>query len=573
MAPSDPSVSSMNSNEDTECPSPSERTPLLSSTQHDIPQQTPLPWGPISVLLMLYAVAPLAFELIFPFVNQMLVELRVVDDPEKVGFYSGFIESAFSILSLITALPSSYAADHFGRKPVILLGMTGLAVSVVCFGMSRTFPMLVLSRCIGGALGGGSTAIKTMLGELTDRTNQNAAFSALSISYRMGQIIGLPLGGSLAHPERHFPSIFEGPGVWGNFWRSYPFVLPCLVGAAFAFVSVVLGTLRLKETLPSKSPKKLQDLEDSNDYSFEGTPAGVRSFTPHPPSPTLSEETLCSPGDETDTVAVSEFQSDVGGPDADSTTTRVPGTLKDEKQSSAPAKPRFLSVMTKEVMSLMISNMILCLVGEMMFGVYPIFAFTPVHSGGLGFSESDIGAYLALRAMLQMGFIFFFVPIQSIVNRTFRSIFRSTHFNPHTPLPLYQVGMVCWPLSVLRQAEGLNVKSGLSFNIFMFLFFCVWRAIHIMVNDASPSAEALAVINGAFQMGTLLPQACGPALATSLFALSVGDQVMGGQLIWVVLLTLSCAGAVHSFYLKDATTDWRANRTVEAGTGGSASCA
>jgi predicted MFS family arabinose efflux permease len=51
-------------------------------------------------------------------------------------------------------MPSSYASDRIGRKPVILGGTTGLAVSIVSFGMSRTFSTLVLSRCIGGALGG-----------------------------------------------------------------------------------------------------------------------------------------------------------------------------------------------------------------------------------------------------------------------------------------------------------------------------------------------------------------------------------------------------------------------------------
>lgn len=51
-------------------------------------------------------------------------------------------------------MPMSWASDAFGRKPVILIGMAGLAVSLVTFGMSRSFAMLVLTRCLGGALGG-----------------------------------------------------------------------------------------------------------------------------------------------------------------------------------------------------------------------------------------------------------------------------------------------------------------------------------------------------------------------------------------------------------------------------------
>lgn len=81
-----------------------------------------------------------------------------------------------------------------------------------------------------------------MIGELTDRSNQNMAFAGLTLSYRLGQIIGLPLGGFLSHPERHAPVLFGGP-----FWRAYPFVLPCLVGAAFASISVLLGCVYLEE--------------------------------------------------------------------------------------------------------------------------------------------------------------------------------------------------------------------------------------------------------------------------------------------------------------------------------------
>ena len=65
---------------------------------------TPLPWRVLSTLLLLKAVQPLAFEIIFPFVNQMILEIGVVDDPEQVGFYSGLIESIFSCMSFIAGV-------------------------------------------------------------------------------------------------------------------------------------------------------------------------------------------------------------------------------------------------------------------------------------------------------------------------------------------------------------------------------------------------------------------------------------------------------------------------------------
>ena len=65
-----PPPSSDTSDTDTESLPPSETTTLLPSSQRQ--KVTPLPWGKISILLMLNAVQPMAFEIIFPFVSTYL---------------------------------------------------------------------------------------------------------------------------------------------------------------------------------------------------------------------------------------------------------------------------------------------------------------------------------------------------------------------------------------------------------------------------------------------------------------------------------------------------------------------
>ena len=80
-----------------------------------------------------------------------------------------------------------------------------------------------------------------MATELTDKSNQSIAFSGLGASYRIGQIVGHPLGGWLVHPERRW-ALFQAP-----FWYQYPFALPCFVAAAIGTVSVILGCFTLQE--------------------------------------------------------------------------------------------------------------------------------------------------------------------------------------------------------------------------------------------------------------------------------------------------------------------------------------
>ncbi|EUC66729.1 MFS general substrate transporter, putative [Rhizoctonia solani AG-3 Rhs1AP] len=448
-----------------------ENQPILPDDE-DTPvtekERTPLPWKPLIILTALNAVCPLAFELVYPFINSMIVEIGVTDDPERVGFYSG----------LIVVIPFGYVSDHVGRKPVVLLGkrLGGLSVSIVSFGMSKSLTGMIMSRCIGGALGASWAAIKVMVGETTDRSNQDTAFSMMNMSYRFGQIIGLPLGGLLAHPERRWKA-FQTP-----FWKEYPFILPCFVGAGFSLISVLFGFFFIQEAL-----KKARRKAKRSPYSSGPS-------TPKPSTPLLVNE---------------------------------------ENQPSK--KPTWRTVMTPSILSLVVNNACMCIASEMLFSVYPLFAFTPIASGGLGMSEGEIGAQMSVRAVVHI----LIMLVYSKVNRALGT------------LRLYQVTMVFWSLVVLgfpflhRVASQTGIKS-VVFNAAQFVFFLTWSVCGFawvcmgsMVNDASPSAEALSLINGISQMSIVLPQAISPALANSLFAASVEKHILGGNLVWVLLFVFS----------------------------------
>lgn len=92
-------------------------------------------------------------------------------DESKVGYYVGMMvsnhppssqdaelrtyrnqQSLFFFTQAFTVLHWSRLSDHVGRKPVILFGLLGLSLSMYCFGLSRTFTGLVLSRALNGAL-------------------------------------------------------------------------------------------------------------------------------------------------------------------------------------------------------------------------------------------------------------------------------------------------------------------------------------------------------------------------------------------------------------------------------------
>ena len=63
-------------------------------------------------------------------------------------------ESVFFLAECSTAVMWGFLSDRFGRRPVLLLGPLGLAFSMLSFGSSTTYALLVISRFCQGSFNG-----------------------------------------------------------------------------------------------------------------------------------------------------------------------------------------------------------------------------------------------------------------------------------------------------------------------------------------------------------------------------------------------------------------------------------
>lgn len=118
-------------------------------------------------------------------------------------------ESLFFISESLTVLKWSRLSDRIGRKPVLMIGLFGVGLSMLCFGLSTSFWTLVVrsvnlicvdgwvflynepnSRCICGMLNGNSGVMRSMMGELTDSTNMAQGFALIPITWCFGGFFG-----------------------------------------------------------------------------------------------------------------------------------------------------------------------------------------------------------------------------------------------------------------------------------------------------------------------------------------------------------------------------------------------
>jgi MFS family permease len=233
-----------------------EETPLLHNA--NAPRRpTPLPVTQISVLLLLLLAEPITSLSINPYINQLVSELSIVGgDERKVGYYAGVLVSLYFAAEAATILQWSRLSDYIGRKPVLLCGLLGTIISIILFGLSRSFWALVFSRCLNGMLNGNIGVIKSMLAELTDETNMARGFSLIPVIWALGGTIGPLIGGVLSRPQDRWPNAFSHP-----FWAEYPYFLPCVGTATYTLLSFILTALFLKETVPSAPLTKLNPME------------------------------------------------------------------------------------------------------------------------------------------------------------------------------------------------------------------------------------------------------------------------------------------------------------------------
>jgi MFS family permease len=112
----------------------------------------------------------------------MVVDLGI--PKTEASFYAGLLVSAYAIAEAITAPLWGSISDVYGRKPIALIGLAGVALSSLIFGIAGSFWVALLARFIGGALNGNVAIMQTMVAEMVknpahERKNspQSAAIS------------------------------------------------------------------------------------------------------------------------------------------------------------------------------------------------------------------------------------------------------------------------------------------------------------------------------------------------------------------------------------------------------------
>lgn len=142
-------------------------------------------------------IAVSGMSLITPFLPLYLLELGV-KDVAQAQRWAGLLVSGSFICAAFMAPIWGSLADRYGRKPMALRAIMGLAVSIALMAFATRPVHLLLLRMLQGSVGGFVSASIALVASLVPKERLGTALGTLQTSLMAGHVVGPLIGGVLA---------------------------------------------------------------------------------------------------------------------------------------------------------------------------------------------------------------------------------------------------------------------------------------------------------------------------------------------------------------------------------------
>ena len=194
-------------------------------------------------LILLYftlTVILLGFGVLIP------LEAFLVDQFGASGQELGALLSLHALFQLLFSPSWGSISDSMGRKPILIVGAVGNALSLLMFGLSTQLWMLFVARALAGIFSAATmrTAL-AFIGDSTSKENRGGGMGVIGAAMGTGMVLG--------------------PGIGG--WLGADFLsLPFFVAGELSLIAGLLVFLILPESLPAEKRAAKVQLDISSRY-------------------------------------------------------------------------------------------------------------------------------------------------------------------------------------------------------------------------------------------------------------------------------------------------------------------
>jgi DHA1 family tetracycline resistance protein-like MFS transporter len=195
-----------------------DQTPVVEAESAPGKRQAAMPFIMATVLIDMISIG-----LIIPVLPKLVASFETTA-AAQVGAYA-WVAMAFGFANFIGSPILGALSDRFGRRPVLLIGFSGLALSFFVTALATALWMLIAVRLVSGALQANIAVANAYVADITPPEERARRFGMLGAMFGLGFILGPVLGGVLGGISLRLPFFVAG-GLAVTNWLYGFFVLP-----------------------------------------------------------------------------------------------------------------------------------------------------------------------------------------------------------------------------------------------------------------------------------------------------------------------------------------------------------
>ena len=204
-------------------PSPGSTGPALEASPAGAPRRAALAFIFVSLILDI-----VAFGIVIPVLPQ-LIKGFVGGDTQRAAHWYGIFGTTWAAMQFLCSPLLGALSDRFGRRPVLLLSITGLGLDYLLMALAPSLTWLFVGRVLSGMTAAGFATATAYIADVTPPERRAASFGLVGAAWGFGFIIGPALGGILGASNPR---------------------LPFFVAGGIALLNALYGLVVLPESLP-----------------------------------------------------------------------------------------------------------------------------------------------------------------------------------------------------------------------------------------------------------------------------------------------------------------------------------
>lgn len=172
--------------------------------------------------------------IIIPVVPELIKSLTG-EGVSEASRYGGWLIFSYAVMQFICSPIVGNLSDQYGRRPVLLLSLTGLGLDYILHALAPTLLWLFIGRLVAGIMGASFTTATAYIADISDPEKRAQNFGLIGVAFGLGFIIGPVIGGIAADQSPR---------------------LPFYVAAALTLLNVMYGYFVLPESLPKENRRQ-----------------------------------------------------------------------------------------------------------------------------------------------------------------------------------------------------------------------------------------------------------------------------------------------------------------------------